>query len=127
MPLPCWIKLRVPLPFWIEPAKEVLEEPAIVRLTFPLALSVIAPPVPLKLPTFRLLPFRSNCPPFTVSEAEVDPRAVASLLPIRSVPAVTVVPPLYELVPVIVVNPANCVTLPLPLMLLANVVPLAGE
>ena len=60
-------------------------------LLVPVALLTTVPPVPVKLPTSRLFPFRSSVPPvFTVS---VPLPTCVVPVPICKVPALTDVPP----------------------------------
>ena len=80
----------------------IVNEPRVVATVLLLA---IVPPVPAKPAAARLNVLRSNMPPLTVSRpVPIAPLLIASVAPLpmvadetpgKSVPPVTVVPPLY--------------------------------
>ncbi len=98
MPVPVLVRATVPEPLASVPAKVVEALPARPpdRVTAPATLLVIRlPATPAIEPTVSEKPPRSNVAPDATDSAELRPTPLA--MPRRSVPALTVVAPVYAL------------------------------
>ena len=92
----------------------------VLRVLVPLTELVIVPPDPLKAGMFATMLCRSSVPPLTVT----PPVPSAWALPICNVPLLTVVPPVWLLLPLRTMVPApSCIMPPDPATVAAKSVP----